>query len=83
MANFNLNRRKFIQSTSAVLTLSALHANGLAFARQNKNMRVGLIGTGWYGKSDLFRLIQVHNIDVVALCDVDSRHLQEAGRLTK
>jgi predicted dehydrogenase len=81
MANFNLNRRKFIQSTSAVLTLSALHANGLAFARQNKNMRVGLIGTGWYGKSDLFRLIQVHDIDVVALCDVDSRHLQEAGRL--
>ena len=81
MANFNLNRRKFIQSTSAVLTLSALHANGLAFARQNKNMRVGLIGAGWYGKSDLFRLIQVHDIDVVALCDVDSRHLQEAGRL--
>ena len=81
MANFNLNRRKFIQSTSAVLTLSALQAKGLAFTRQNKNMRVGLIGTGWYGKSDLFRLMQVHDIDVVALCDVDSRHLQEAGRL--
>jgi len=81
MADFNLNRRKFIQGTSAVLTLSALQAKGLAFAGELNNMRVGLIGAGWYGKSDLFRLIQVSDIDVVAVCDVDRSHLEEAGRL--
>ncbi|QNL50152.1 Gfo/Idh/MocA family oxidoreductase [Olivibacter sp. SDN3] len=81
MANFNLNRRKFIQGASAVLTLSALQAKGLTFANTHNNMRVGLIGAGWYGKSDLFRLIQVRDINVVAVCDVDSNHLEEAGKL--
>ena len=41
--------------------------------------RVALIGTGWYGKIDLFRLIQVAPVEVVALCDVDSTMLSEAA----
>ena len=41
--------------------------------------RVALIGSGWYGKIDLFRLIQVAPVDVVALCDVDSMMLSEAA----
>ena len=81
MPDFNLNRRKFIQGATAVLTLSALQAKGVSSASTLKNMRVGLIGAGWYGKSDLFRLMQVRDIDVVAVCDVDSKHLEEAGKL--
>lgn len=81
MGNIELNRRKFIQSTSAALALSMLHAKGLASLPTQTVKRVGLIGTGWYGKSDLFRLLQVRNVDVVALCDVDSNHLKEAGKL--
>lgn len=81
MTNFHLNRRKFIQGTSAVLTLSALQAKGLTFSDTRKTMQVGLIGAGWYGKSDLFKLIQVSDINVVAVCDVDSHHLEEAGKL--
>jgi len=81
MPDFNLNRRKFIQGATAVLTLSALQAKGVSSASTLKNMRVGLIGAGWYGKSDLFRLMQVRDIDVVAICDVDSKHLEEAGKL--
>jgi hypothetical protein len=41
----------------------------------DKPRRVGLIGTGWYGKSDLLRLIQVAPVEVVSLCDVDSQML--------
>src|SRR5213079_2769894 len=41
--------------------------------------RVGLIGTGWYGKCDLFRLIQVAPVEVVSLCDVDKKMLAEAA----
>jgi len=48
---------------------------------QAKTYRVGLIGTGWYGKSDLFRLIQVAPVEVVALCDVDKNILDAAGKL--
>jgi predicted dehydrogenase len=40
-----------------------------------------LIGAGWYGKSDLFRLIQVAPVEVVALCDVDKNMLQGAATM--
>src|SRR5262249_10883127 len=46
-----------------------------------KPIRAGLIGCGWYGKSDLFRLIQVAPVEVVSLCDVDKRMLVEAADL--
>ncbi|MBE8712065.1 Gfo/Idh/MocA family protein [Sphingobacterium hungaricum] len=81
MADFHLNRRKFIQSTAAVLSLSALQANGFTLDSNKKNLSVALIGAGWYGKSDLFRLLQVREVNVVAVCDVDRNHLEEAGRL--
>ena len=53
----------------------------LSFIDQAKTYRVGLIGTGWYGKSDLFRLIQVAPVEVVALCDVDKNMLADAAKL--
>jgi predicted dehydrogenase len=43
---------------------------------------VGVIGTGWYGKCDLFRLIQVAPVEVVSLCDVDRKMLAEAADMT-
>ena len=43
--------------------------------------RVGLIGTGWYGKSDLLRLVQVAPVDVVSLCDVDKQMVSDAADL--
>lgn len=51
--------------------------------KEGRHLRVGLVGSGWYGKSDLFRLIQCggEHIEVCALCDVDSNTLEEAGRL--
>ena len=44
-----------------------------------RRRRVGLIGSGWYGKVDLLRLIQVAPVEVVSLCDVDKRMLAEAA----
>ncbi len=43
--------------------------------------RVGLIGTGWYGKSNLFRLMQVAPVDVISLCDVDQHMVTRAADL--
>jgi predicted dehydrogenase len=79
MDNFNINRRGFLKGASASFALAALGAKGLDIIHPSKTIRVGLIGTGWYGKSDLFRLIQVAPVDVVALCDVDKNILKEAG----
>ena len=46
-----------------------------------KVRRVGLIGSGWYGKIDLLRLIQVSPVEVVSLCDVDRNMLTEAAAI--
>lgn len=65
-----MNRRRFLQASAA--------SAALAFADE-KPKRVGVIGPGWYGKCDLFRLIQVAPVEVVSLCDVDKRILAEAA----
>ena len=72
-----MNRRDFIKTSSAALALSALPSFSAEFGDMKK--RVALIGTGWYGKVDLFRLIQVAPVEVVSLCDVDSRMLSDAA----
>lgn len=77
----NLNRRKFLFNTAAGIGLSTLAAYGFDTSPTAKTLNVALIGTGWYGKSDLFRLIQVADVEVVALCDVDSKILDAAAKL--
>ena len=72
-----MNRRDFLKHSSAALALSAFP--GYAFAQTSTPKRVGLIGSGWYGKCDLFRLMQVAPVEVVSLCDVDSRMLADAA----
>ncbi|WP_338874775.1 Gfo/Idh/MocA family oxidoreductase [Spirosoma sp. SC4-14] len=81
MNNFNINRRHFLKGTTASLALSTFGERGLDLIYPAKTLRVGLIGTGWYGKSDLFRLIQVAPVEVVALCDVDKNMLAYAAKL--
>ena len=81
METLNLNRRKFIQGVSATIALSTLGTKANPVFTPVKTYKVALIGTGWYGKSDLFRLIQVASIDVVALCDPDQNMLKAAGDL--
>lgn len=75
-----MNRRQFLRAGSAAaLALSASPAHAAEFADQKK--RVGLIGTGWYGKADLFRLIQVAPVEVISLCDVDKKMVQGAAEM--
>ena len=73
-----MHRREFLKHSAAAFALSRMpYAEQLADAKK----RVGLIGTGWYGKTDLLRLIQVAPVDVVSLCDVDRKMLDEAAEL--
>ncbi len=81
MNTFHINRRRFLQTASASLALSTLGPSGLDIIYQDPPMRVGVIGTGWYGKNDIFRLIQVAPVEVVSICDVDKNMLAEAATL--
>jgi predicted dehydrogenase len=72
-----VNRRHFLKLSAATLALSGL--GGFAADIVNKKRRVGLIGSGWYGKCDLIRLLQVAPVDVVSLCDVDRQMLSGAA----
>jgi len=84
-AGFYLSRRRFLQTVSASAALAALPgwgADALDLVNR-KPRRVGLIGAGWYGKSDLWRLIQVTPVEVVALCDPDRQMLDEAVTIAR
>ncbi len=75
-----MNRRTFLQAGAAGLAWSSLSDHASAITGQGPK-RVGLIGSGWYGKCDLWRLIQVAPIEIVSLCDVDKKMLAEAADL--
>ena len=75
-----MNRRHFLQS-SAVSAVALSAWPGRAADPAGAKKRVGLIGTGWYGKADLLRLIQVAPVEVVSLCDVDKKMLADAAGL--
>lgn len=81
MSDFNIQRRTLIKGAAASLVLAAMNASGMGVLRADRTYRVALIGTGWYGKSDLFRLIQVASVDVVALCDPDRHQLEHAAAM--
>lgn len=81
MNEFSIDRRRFLKGATATLALATLQANGMNLYTVEKPMAVALIGTGWYGKSDLLRLVQVAAVEVVALCDVDKNMLEAAAQL--
>ncbi len=80
-----MDRRHFLKNslatTGAAAVLATRYKDTLAALADQPAKRVGLIGTGWYGKCDLMRLIQVAPVEVVSLCDVDSQMLNGAADL--
>ncbi len=75
-----MDRREFLKAGAAGLAFSAIGNYTPLFAGQ-KTKRLGLIGCGWYGKSAMFRLLQIAPVEVVSLCDVDEKMLAEAAEM--
>jgi predicted dehydrogenase len=67
-------RREFL--TAAAAATSVRMAYGQA---QNRKLKLGLIGCGWYGMVDLNAAFKAGNVEVVALADVDSKHLEASA----
>ncbi|MEM7473719.1 MAG: Gfo/Idh/MocA family oxidoreductase [Planctomycetota bacterium] len=74
-----MDRRKFLQCSATAAGLSVAAREALGNVAEGKTKRVGVIGPGWYGKVDVLRLIQVAPVEVVSLCDVDSKMLAGAA----
>ena len=76
-----MDRRRFLQATATATTAASVATQVARASVAGGKKRVGLIGSGWYGKCDLLRLIQVdpENIEVVSLCDVDRKMLSGAA----
>ena len=72
------NRRRFL-GQSAALTMAACLGTPRGQAAAIDRMKVAFIGVGGRGGSNLNTLATTNAIDVVGLCDVDSRFLAAAG----
>ncbi len=70
-----MKRRKFIKHSSlgAAVLVSAFHIPGFS---QERKIKVGLIGCGWYGGVITKAAFNVGGVEVTAICDVDTDHLK-------
>ncbi len=71
-----MHRREFLRTGAAA---AAVASSSAAASAADAKPRVGLIGAGWYGKCDVFRLLQVAPVEVVSVCDVDRKMLADAA----
>jgi predicted dehydrogenase len=71
-----LHRRQFINGMAASALSAVQWKQSVAAERK---LKMGLIGCGWYGMVDLKAAFKVGGVEAVALCDVDSQHLNQSA----
>ena len=73
-----MKRRKFLEMTSVG---SAALASSFYIPRviDDRKIKTGLIGSGWYGMVDLKAALKVGGVEVIAICDVDTDHLNTSA----
>src|SRR5690606_7229030 len=78
----NLNgvsRRKFLKAGGASLGAALMRSRAASFqVGANDRIQLGFIGVGGMGMNRLRGFLQHKDVDVIAICDVDSRHRAEA-----
>jgi predicted dehydrogenase len=75
----SITRRHFLHgAATGAVALSQFPAL-LDGAEPDAKLKLGLIGCGWYGMVDLKAALKVGGVEVVALCDVDSEHLDSSA----
>lgn len=73
------NRRDFLRAAAAAGSLAIAGAAPAQPRAGEQSLRMGVIGTGWYGMVDAKAALKVGGIEVVAVCDVDSQHADQAA----
>lgn len=72
-----MKRRTFIQRTS-IGTAGLITGFHIPSFAQNKKIKIGLIGSGWYGMVITKAALKTGGVEVIAVCDVDSEHLKNS-----
>ena len=75
-----MDRRTFIQKSAlgtAAITTSSYYS---PFKKNEKKLKVGLIGAGWYGMVISKAALKVGGLEIVAVSDVDSDHLNKSAQ---
>ena len=73
-----INRRQFI-GTAAAGTLAISTLKSQKAAAQSDKIKFGLIGAGWYGMVDVKAAFKVGGVECLAVCDVDTEHLEKSA----
>lgn len=73
-----MNRRSFIEKAS-MGTVGAVSTFHFPSFKQGKKLNVGLIGCGWYGLVITKAALKVGGVKVIAVCDVDTKHLKSGA----
>ncbi len=73
-----MKRKQFIGMTSFG---AAAFATSLYFPKpaQDRKLKLGLIGSGWYGMVDAIAALKAGGVEISAVCDVDSEHLSSSA----
>ena len=67
------NRRTFLGTAAAGTVALSRPVFGAA---ENRTLKMGVIGVGWYGMVDAKAALKVGGVEVTAICDLDSEHLK-------
>jgi len=73
-----MNRKEFIKSTAFATAAVSLPGKKLFASFDDPKVRIASIGTGLRGQNHLELLLRRNDVDLVAICDVDSRMLSMA-----
>ena len=72
-----MDRRKFVRNTSA--SIASLTLPNLILKQDVQKIKIGVIGTGWWGRDILISSgIQSGRVEVIGICDVSQAALQLA-----
>ncbi|MBI5009099.1 MAG: Gfo/Idh/MocA family oxidoreductase [Bacteroidia bacterium] len=73
-----MKRRRFIElsSSGSAAMVSSLYLPRMS---QDRKLKIGLIGAGWYGMVITKAALKVGGVEVIAVCDVDSAHLNASA----
>lgn len=75
-----MNKREFLKGAAALSTMALMPSSVWAFSK-DKRLRTAHIGVGNMGRNDLKAIASHQQVDVVALCDVDTNILSAAKKL--
>ena len=73
-----MKRRHFLKqgTIGSAALYSSIHIPGFS---QEKKIKVGVIGVGWYGMVITEAAFKAGGIEVLAICDVDTEHLNKSA----